>query len=178
MVRKILLIAFILLVSKQTYSQNDSSSYKTQRVKINSLLNQRSLKFGQYDESLKERSGIFGLQTKKDLRKSNDILRTVVLDDNQIFREIKSLMEYKDLQNQQKVSEAGEYEGRMIGYMHTVKKLQDQQKKLQDQLSINTTSMSGIWMTALGIIIGAGLTFGIMKFENKKASNEAGLKSN
>src|SRR6476661_8903049 len=47
-------------------AQEDTSAYEAQRRKINQLLADRSAKFGQYDESLSRRTGIFGLKTKKD----------------------------------------------------------------------------------------------------------------
>ncbi|MET4080483.1 hypothetical protein ABIB40_000423 [Pedobacter sp. UYP30] len=171
MIRKILFISLFTFLATKGFAQQDTGSYKAQRVKVNSLLTQRSLKFGQYDESLKQRSGIFGLQTKKDLRNSNDILRTVVLNDNQIFKEIKALMEYKDLQNQQKVAKAGNDAERMTGYMHTIKKLQDEQRQLKDQLSTKKTPISGFLLVILGLIVGGASTFIFLRVKNKKASD-------
>lgn len=88
------------------FAQQDTTAYTAQRAKVNSLLAERSAKFGQYDESLNQRTGIFGWQTKRDIKNSNEILRQVVLTDNNIFKELKVLMDYKDLQNQQKVAVA------------------------------------------------------------------------
>ncbi|RYF49828.1 MAG: hypothetical protein EOO38_07055, partial [Cytophagaceae bacterium] len=73
----------------------DTSAYEIQRAKINALLAERSAKFGQYDESLNTRTGIFGFQTKRDIRNSNEILRQIALNDNTIFRELKVLLDYK-----------------------------------------------------------------------------------
>ena len=95
-------IIIILLLTKSNVSaQNDSSAYEVQRNKINKLLNERSSRFGQYDSSLGKRSGIFGLKTKRDLQFSNDILRQIVLTDNDIFSELKVLMDYKDFEKKQ-----------------------------------------------------------------------------
>ena len=77
-------------------AQSDSSAYQLQRKKINSLLAERSEKFGHYDQSLTKRTGIFGLKTKKDMQRSIDILTDIVLNDNSVFKELKTLMEYKD----------------------------------------------------------------------------------
>ena len=100
MTRLIFLIS-ILFFNFNSSAQQDTSSYSAQRVKVNQLLKERSLRFGKYDESLNQRSGIFGWQTKKDIKNSNEILRQVVLTDNNIFKELEVLMDYKDLQNQQ-----------------------------------------------------------------------------
>lgn len=124
-------LCLIFLIHFNAFAQQDSSSYAMQRVKINQLLKERSDRFGKYDESLTQRSGIFGWQTKKDIKNSNEILREVVLTDNNIFKELKVLMDYKDLQNQQKVELAGNAEQRVENYMRSIKKLQDQNVKLR-----------------------------------------------
>src|SRR5690554_3634155 len=64
----------------------DSLDYELQRQKVNHLLDQRSARFGHFDESLKKRTGIFGLKTKRDMQASLDILHEIVLTDNEIFR--------------------------------------------------------------------------------------------
>lgn len=124
----------VILMSFQVYAQQDTAAYAAQRVKVNSLLQERSAKFGQYDESLTQRSGIFGWQTKKDIKNSNEILRQVVITDNNIFKELKILMDYKDLQNQQKVAVADNSQKRIEAYMGTIKKLQDQNSQLKEDL--------------------------------------------
>ena len=131
--KKYFYLLVVLSVSFQTYAQQDTTAYAAQRVKVNALLAERSAKFGQYDESLNQRTGIFGWQTKKDIKNSNEILREVVLTDNNIFKELKVLMEYKDLQNQQKVAVADHSQERIKGYMKTIKKLQDQNEILQKE---------------------------------------------
>lgn len=125
----------ILCIGFQTFARQDTTAYAAQRVKVNTLLEERSSKFGQYDESLNQRTGIFGWQTKKDIKNSNEILRQVVLTDNNIFKELKVLMDYKDLQNQQKVAVADHSQERIENYMQTIKKLQDQNEELSKDLA-------------------------------------------
>ncbi len=115
-------------------AQVDTSSYQNQRLKINALLKERSTRFGQYDQSLNQRTGIFGFQTKKDIKNSNEILRQIVLNDNNIFKELKVLLEYKDLQVQQVQSTAQASNERINSYMAAIKKLQDQNEILRKQL--------------------------------------------
>jgi len=109
----------------------DSTAYELQRNKINALLSQRSARFGQYQQSLGARTGIFGMQTKKDIKNSNEILRQIALNDNNIFRELKILMEYKEMQVQQVQNTAIASNERIQKYTQAIKKLQDNNAKLK-----------------------------------------------
>lgn len=111
------------------------TAYEAQRKKVNNLLNARTSKFGQYDESLTMRTGIFGLKTKKDMQRSINILTEIVQTDNEIFKELKILLDYKDLEKSQVETKASETESRMNAYMQTIKKLQEQNAKTRDELS-------------------------------------------
>lgn len=112
----------------------DTSAYESQRLKINNLLAQRSAKFGQYDESLNKRTGIFGFQTKQDIRNSNEILREIALNDNDIFKELKVLLDYKDLQVQQAQSTSSVSTESMLNYRRTIKTLQDQNQHFNKKI--------------------------------------------
>ncbi|GAA3985149.1 hypothetical protein GCM10022246_40980 [Pedobacter ginsengiterrae] len=144
----------------QAFAQQDTAAYAAQRVKVNTLLAERSTKFGQYDESLSQRTGIFGWQTKKDIKNSNEILRQVVLTDNNIFKELKVLMDYKDLQNQQKVAVADNSEERIQNYMRSIKKLQDQNEALKSEnAKKNSGSFSSYIIVFLLLIMAGGFYF-------------------
>lgn len=160
----------VLLIHLQAFAQQDTSAYASQRVKVNTLLTERSERFGQYDESLNQRTGIFGWQTKKDIKNSNEILRQVVLTDNNIFKELKILMEYKDLQNQQKVAVADHSQDRIEGYMQTIKKLQDQNSALQKEAKQDGYGISTYIIIVLILIIIAMFFF----FNNKLQRYEKG----
>ena len=154
----------ILSLGFNTYSQQDTAAYGAQRVKVNALLQERSAKFGQYDESLNQRTGIFGWQTKKDIKNSNEILRQVVLTDNNIFKELKVLMDYKDLQNQQKVAVADNSQERLENYMRTIKKLQDQNEELKSDLAKKDNGNLSFFIIAFLLLVMAGAFY----FFNKK----------
>lgn len=160
----LLILFFTILNLNPVFSQADTTAYQTQRLKVNALLSQRSAKFGQYDQSLNAKSGIFGFQTKGDVKKSNEILRQIVLNDNNIFKELKILMEYKDREVTQAKSVAAEVNGRMLNYMQSIKKLQDENEKLKSVTG--TASLGG---TALYIIIALILAMigGYLYFTNK-----------
>lgn len=113
----------------------DSLAYQLQRKKINSMLDARKQKFGQYDESLSKHTGIFGLQTKKDIRRSNDILMEIVHSDEDIFREIKVLLDYRTFQQQQVQTHSVEADNSNIGFMTTINRLRQEVEQLkQDAL--------------------------------------------
>lgn len=139
MVKNILFLLFIcfagnsIALAQATKSQ-DTSAYQTQRLRVNALLSTRSANFSQYDQSLNSRTGIFGLQTKKDIRKSNDILRQIVLDDNKIFKELKTLMDYKDLEVKQVQTTVVQTTDRVQNYKQAIKNLQDQNEELSTKL--------------------------------------------
>jgi len=158
--KKYFYLLAILCIGFQTFAQQDTTAYAAQRVKVNTLLEERSSKFGQYDESLNQRTGIFGWQTKKDIKNSNEILRQVVLTDNNIFKELKVLMDYKDLQNQQKVAVADHSQERMENYMQTIKKLQDQNEELaKDLAKKNNQSLSTYIIVFLLLVMIGGFYF-------------------
>jgi hypothetical protein len=124
----ILSLAFLAPIA----NAQDTSAYEIQRAKINALLANRSAKFGQYDESLSARTGIFGFQTKRDIKNSNEILRQIALTDNEIFTQLKVLMDYKDLQVEQVKTVANSNSESIVNYRKTIKSLQDQNQILTE----------------------------------------------
>lgn len=120
-----------MLGSAIAQSNTDSLAYQLQRKKINSMLADRAQKFGVYDESLRMHTGIFGLQTKKDIRRSNDILMDIVKTDNAIYRELKTLLEYRTFQQTQVQTHSKEAEQSNVGFMMTINKLREQNDQLK-----------------------------------------------
>jgi cobalamin biosynthesis Mg chelatase CobN len=133
--RKVLLIGLLSFLFADVYAQanTDSIAYQAQRKKINSMLAVRTQKFGQYDNSLSEHTGIFGLQTKKDIRRSNDILMDIVKTDNDIYKQLKILLDYRTFQQTQVQDKSKETENTSLGFMYTINKLQAQVEKLKKQ---------------------------------------------
>ncbi len=131
--KKLLLFLLLFLTSYVAFCQvsNDSLAYQLQRKKINSMLASRSQKFGQYDQSLSMHTGIFGFQTKKDIRRSNDILMDIVKTDDNIYRELKILLEYRTFQQTQVINHSKETEASTIGYMNTINRLRTQIDRLK-----------------------------------------------
>lgn len=119
-----------------TLHKTDSLSYESQRQRVNKLLDDRSRRFGEYSASLEKKTGIFGLfKTKKDMQKSIDILRALVLNDNNIFIETRKLLELKDSQSIRYQQLASEYDSQVTAYMRTITKLQNENESLRAQLN-------------------------------------------
>ncbi|MEO8885154.1 MAG: hypothetical protein ABI367_03765 [Mucilaginibacter sp.] len=131
--KNIILLAATCLLFTTTHAQttSDSLAYQLQRKKINSMLAVRTQKFGKYDQSLSQHTGIFGLQTKKDIRRSNDILMDIVKTDNEIYRQLKILLDYRTFQQTQVLDKSKENETVNLNFMRTINKLQDQNQKLK-----------------------------------------------
>jgi hypothetical protein len=129
------LMCFLCASSFAQKTNPDSLAYQLQRKKINDMLDVRKQKFGQYDESLSKHTGIFGMQTKKDIRRSNDILTDIVHSDEDIFREIKILLDYRTSQQQTVQSHSVESEKINLAFMNTINRLRQQADQLkQDAL--------------------------------------------
>jgi len=117
----------------QTKANPDSLAYQLQRKKINNMLDERHRKFGQYDESLKKHTGIFGLQTKKDIRRSNDILMDIARTDDSIFIQTKILLNYRTFQQQQAEVKSSQAEDYSLGYMNTINRLRAQIDRMKQE---------------------------------------------
>jgi len=132
---KVISFCLLCFLSLNAFAQfkTDSIAYNRQRAKINAMLAERSKKFGRYDQSLTQRSGIFGFQTKNDIRRSNDILMDIVKTDNDIYRELKILLDYRTFQQNQAQDQSKETEQTATESMYTISKLQDQVVKLRKQ---------------------------------------------
>jgi len=152
MTRLIFILALFLNILTLK-AQTDTSAFETQRAKINAMLADRSTRFGQYEQSLNERTGIFGFQTKQDIRNSNEILRQITLNDNNIFKELKVLLDYKDQQVQEVRSSVISNTERINSYMAAIKKLQDNNAILRDQLN-KPEPMSGAWYIVIILLMG------------------------
>jgi hypothetical protein len=124
---------FALPIAIGTKANPDSVMYEKQRNKINAMLDARHRKFGQYDESLKKHTGIFGLQTKKDIRRSNDILMDIARTDDSIFIQTKILLNYRTQQQQQAEQKSTINEDHSVAYMGTINRLRDQIDKLKQE---------------------------------------------
>lgn len=176
--KKQLLIFFLfsffiqfIYAQDSTVVKSDSLTFESQRERVNQLLNERSRRFGEYDQSLQKKTGIFGLfKTKKDMQKSIDILRELVLNDNNIFIETRKLLDLKDAQSERYQRLANEYDTQISAYMKTITKLQNENDKLRDSLkSMESTDMgSGVLLYLAGIVIITLIILLILQYKRNK----------
>lgn len=134
MYKRIFLWLGFVLYTLALFAQ-DTLSYETQRKKVNQLLDDRSARFGQFNKSLEARTGIFGLKTKKDMQKSLDILKEIVLNDNKIFKETKILLRYKDQEKSLMADQATETGAQVDGYVKTISNFQKYQDRQQAEIN-------------------------------------------
>lgn len=134
---KIILVGILscfLFAPAFAQANKDSAAYEAQRSRINNMLQQRTQKFGQYDQSLSQHTGIFGFQTKKDIRRSNDILMDIVKTDDDIYTQLKILLDYRAFQQTQVQDHSKQTEQNNLVFMNTINKLEAVNNKLKQQL--------------------------------------------
>ena len=131
----LLITICFLLTGAFAQTNSDSLAYQLQRKKINGMLDVRAQKFGKYDQSLSQHTGIFGLQTKKDIRRSNDILMDIVKTDNAIYKQLKILLDYRTFEQTQVVDKSKEIETANLHYMNTINTLRRQNEKLTKEVN-------------------------------------------
>jgi hypothetical protein len=153
--KKIFLLVLFSLFVANVFAQanSDSLAYQAQRAKINGMLAVRKQKFGQYDQSLSQHTGIFGLQTKKDIRHSNDILMDIVKTDNDIFVQTKILLDYRTFEQSLVQNHAAEVDNNSTGYMATINKLRADNDKLKHDAEVSDQDHKSASTRALAIVI-------------------------
>ncbi|GAA3982841.1 hypothetical protein [Mucilaginibacter dorajii] len=132
----------------QTQADADSIAYQNQRKKINQMLADRKLKFGQYSQSLSQHTGIFGFQTKDDIRRSGNILMDIAKTDDNIFKELKILFEYSAFQQRQIQDHGKEAETISQNYAAALNKLKQRDAQLKVDLEHKST-LSTVYITII-----------------------------
>ncbi|RVT97242.1 hypothetical protein EOD41_18940 [Mucilaginibacter limnophilus] len=172
MFKKLSVLLLVLIMTQPALAQRDADSlaYELQRKKINSLLNQRRAKFGQYDVSLTKHTGIFGLQTKKDIRRSNDILMDIVQTDNNIFKELKILLDYRTSLQERAQAQTVERENDRMSFINTINRLRRQQEELQTKLKEQEKASAHTernYTIAIAVILVLSVTFILLAIKRK-----------
>ena len=86
---------------------------------------------GSTTKASNQHTGIFGLQTKKDIRRSNDILMDIAKTDDDIYKQIRILLDFRAFEQTQVQTRSNEVEESRLGYMTTINKLRNQIDKLK-----------------------------------------------
>lgn len=164
----VLVLLSFLLCAQHTGAQSrhriDSLTYETQREKVNNLLNERSRRFGEYDQSLHQKTGIFGIfKSKSDMQRSIDILKDIVITDNNIFIETKKLLDLKDYEKEHYQKLAVEYDEQALAYMKTITKLQQENDKLRQEIAkLEDTEHGNDVLLYVALLIILGLSFFVL----------------
>ncbi len=147
-------MGLLYMGKSQSHIDIDSINFEQQREHVNNLLEQRSKRFGEFDHSLRQKTGVFGIfKRKKDMQKSIDILREIVLTDNDIFLETKKLLDIKENESDRKENLASAYDEQISGYMHTITKLQAENEKLRNQINDLESKQRNRHQTILLLVI-------------------------
>jgi len=170
------IFCLLILVSAiaRAGTETDSLLFENQRKRVNFLLEERSRKFGEYDLSLEQKTGIFGLfKTKTDMQTSINILQAIVINDNKIFLETRKLLDLKDIEREHFQKMAKEFDGQVTAYMRTVSKLQNENEKLRLQIKDleKEEHQSGVVFYLLGLLF-IGLGFVIYKLYRRSYASK------
>lgn len=128
-----LFVALVLYIPTNANSKliSDTLTFEVQRQRVNQLLDERSAKFSEYDFSLQQKTGFFGLlKSHQDFENSMQILENIILNDNKIFIETRKLLDLKDGERERFQALALEYDNQITAHMRTVSKLQKENERL------------------------------------------------
>lgn len=150
----ITLLVLFFFVHTGFANYNPGDLYQKQREKVNSLLEERSQKLSYHKQAAHEKSGLLGLfKSKKDREKTIHILEEVLLMDNQILLETKTLIDLKESEHQQLDGLSEEYEVQANAYRNTISKLQEQNSRLKEDIEasrrINQKYLGAFLLSAL-----------------------------
>lgn len=136
------LIAFILIIIFSPfliYSQIDTTQYLID-LRIRAMVNERQKLYSQYSKQIEKKSGIFGNQTKKDVRAANEILLKILATDSRIFSELEEMIKAQDREVERSKFEKQDKEYKIIKkeeevqtHSETVAKLQRNVETLSSQ---------------------------------------------
>lgn len=174
--KKKLYFILLMCVSNPLFSQHlqvDSVAFEQQRTRVNTLLDERTRKFEEYDISLDQKTGVFGIfKTKGDMQKSIDILKTIVVNDNKIFIETRKLLDLKDGEREKFQQLATEFDTQVTAYMKTISKLQRENDRFKEQIKIyESEEHSGNSMIYISLFVIAALGFIIFK-QNRASKSQ------
>lgn len=162
-----IVVLFCILGQVNAQTNPDSSSFEVQRSRVNDLLDARQQKFGAYDTSLTQKTGLFGLfKSKGDMQKSIDILKDIVITDNNIFLETQKLLKIKDFEKDKFQQLATDYDKQVSAYIGTISKLQKENEKLRTQVD-KTSGTGGVGNVLLYIALLIIVILGYLLYKSR-----------
>lgn len=88
-------LLFFTLVFAASNARTQSSN-QGDRKELYDLLSDRKQKFDSYSVLIERRSGIFGNQTKSDIKSSNEVLMEIVRTDNKIISTLNRVVDFRN----------------------------------------------------------------------------------
>lgn len=144
----IVLLLLWVAVKASAISADTSGYYRQQLQK---LLLEREQKFKSYSESLLERNGIFGGKTKKDVLRSNEILKDLVKNDNQIINVLNRVVDFRNYEKVSMVYDKLEHEQRLDNLLRATDTLSKQVTALKQQN--NKLQANNRWLIVLAVAL-------------------------
>ena len=146
----------VALVLSNLFSAAQETRYGNHTLKV--LLTERKELIGDYGDSIEKGTGLFGLTTKRDLKKANGILLSIIKKDNQIMRQLESeadggKIDTKLIDNQlQELEEKHKQDLKIIDKLNS--KVDEKEAQI-DELrgSLNTYKMLTILLSIISIVI-------------------------
>lgn len=154
MIRSVIYIIVLCIFHLPVIAQS-----KAERNELMKLVDERQELFGQYSESIKKKSGIFGQKTKNDLRATHDKLKAIVEVDNKIMSRLRQLLDYTRFEKQTMSYDVNDYQEQLKNLENNHTTLLNQLAELEKQNTElkKATSGFGRWMYFLYGILATAL---------------------
>lgn len=148
---------FLILVSA-LFSAVSVLSQDNNR-QLRELLDERKQKAGMYLERIEKKTGIFGNQSKKDLKEANAILTQVVETDNRIFKEAERIITHSNFETSSAGKDLAICIQQKEELLKTIKNMQAPDEK--GNTSIRRTHVPAWmkWVLALTVIYATVMTY-------------------
>jgi hypothetical protein len=162
-------IYIFVFISAPCFSQPQPDLIE--KVHLKELLDQRKERFSDYFNSIEKKSGIFGNKTKKDLTRSNDVLRDIVRTDNEIISVLNRALDYKSFEKTGFNYEKLEQDRRVTDLKNATDTL-TKQLEFSSKEIVKIKKQSGFWKTiaTLEVLLFIGIFYRSYRRRKKIAS--------
>lgn len=166
------LFVIIVLLSSVSAPASEKQDENTTRKHLVDLVKERKAKFDSFNIAIENRSGIFGNQTKKDIKQANEILIDVVKTDNRIIFELQRLLDYKSYEKAAENYSSNTNTAKQEQYLTAIDNLNNRKTALESEKAelekrLTRTSILSI---VLGLLL---LVMTVLYFRRKRAEPSA-----
>lgn len=103
------------------------------RTRLMELVKERKARFEEFDKAIETKSGIFGNQTKKDLKAANEVLREIVKTDNRIIFELQRLLDQKSFEKTAETYKESSETRKRESYLQAIDNLNKTKRELEQK---------------------------------------------